>query len=373
MSDSSKSLYAPEKKDVLEAAKGRWQDIFDHLAPSLSPFQAKPGRSGTCPKHGGKDGFRIFKKTAGTSSGGCCQTCGFRADGMALLMWVNDWSFSQALAEVGARLGVVDPNGRQANAVKPIPKRAVQKPDQATGPSDAWIRESLRKIWKGTIPLTDQAAEPARLYLRSRGILAWDRPGIERTVRFHPELPYPGKKGKPTYHPAIVTCLIASSGEAVTINRLYLTAKGEKAPLPECKLMFPIPSDRLRIFPGSAVITSKPAEVIDVAEGLETALSVETAMGIPVWPMVNSYLLQTFIPPVGTTAVRIWADKDRSGGGLKAAQALKVRLWDMGIRAQIKLPGMEIPEGKKSVDWNDVLIAHGPIGFLAHEANRATR
>jgi len=45
----------------------------------------------------------------------------------------------------------------------------------------------------------------------------------------------------------------------------------------------------------------------------------------------------------------------------------------MGIRAQIKMPPMEIPDGKKSVDWNDVLIALGPLGFMTHEAHRATR
>lgn len=372
MSDNSRSFYAPEKKDVLKAAEGRWEDIFDNLAPSLSPFQAKPGKAGPCPVHGGRDGFRVFKKTASKSSGGFCQTCGSYADGIALLMWVNRWTFHEALAEVGARLGVIDPNGRRAGDIAPLPARKAQV-EVPKGPSDAWIRDALRKMWRGCVPLTDPVAEPARLYLRSRGILVWDRPGLERTVRFHPALSYRNSEGQVSMHPAIVTLLICPTGQAVTVNRHYLTAKGEKAPVEECKMMFPIPSDRLSAFKGSAVITSKPAEVIDVAEGLETALSVETAIGKPVWPMVNSYLLQHFEPPVGTTAVRIWADKDRSGGGQEAARALKQRLWEMGIRAQIKLPSMEIPEGKKSVDWNDVLLAQGPIGFTSQEAYRAVR
>lgn len=373
MSDNSKSLYAPEKKDVLAAAAGRWLFIFDNLAPSLSPFQAKPGRSGPCPRHGGKDGFRVLKKTAGSKSGGFCQTCGVKADGIALLMWVNEWSFNETLAEIGSLLGVTDPNGRRGSELAPLKPLPPKQVIENKGPSDAWIRETLRKIWKGSIPLTDQAAEPGRLYLRSRGILVWDRPGIERSVRFHPRLQYPGQKGVSSYYPAIVTCLFAPGGEAITINRLYLTDKGEKANVPECKLMLPIPSDRSALLAGSAVITSKPGEVVDVAEGLETALSVETAVGVSCWPMVNSYLLETFIPPVGTKAVRIWADKDRSGGGLKAAQALKARLWEMGIRAQIRLPLMDIPEGKKSVDWNDVLVAQGPFGFTAQEVDRAMR
>lgn len=374
MSYQSTGNYAPEKKDVLDAAEGRWEDIFDSLASELLPFQREPGKAGPCPVHGGEDGFRVFKKTADTHSGGMCQTCGFKADGLALLMWVNRWSFSEALAEVGAELRVADPYGRYANGErKPLPPKPAVKAKVHKGPSDAWIRESLRKIWKGTAPLTDPVAEPARLYLRSRGVLCWDRVGLERAVRFHPALTHKDAKGKLSKHPAIVTLLISGNGDGITVNRLYLTHKGEKAPLDDCKMMFPIPSDRLASFPGSAVITSRPTEVIDVAEGLETALSIETALGLPVWPMVNSYLMETFTPPPGTKAVRIWADKDRSGGGKKAAEALKVRLWEMGIRAQIKMPPLDIPEGKKSVDWNDVLLALGPFGFMNHEASRAMR
>ena len=371
MSADSRVLYAPAKKDVLSAAEGSWKHVFEKLAPSLSPFQARPGLSGPCPKHGGKDGFRIFKKTARTHSGGYCQTCGAKADGLALLMWVNNWSFNEAVAEVGTLFGVEDPNGRRPSGerVRLVPSPAVTPEPQQV--SNEWIRGKLREIWKGSIPLTDPRAEPARLYLRSRGILAWDRPGLERTVRFHPSLAYPKGEKKGFSYPAIITCLLDPEGEAVTVNRLYITEKGEKAPVDEPKLMFLIPSDRT--LPGSAVITSRPAEIVDVAEGLETALSVETAMDIPVWPMVNAYLLETFIPPVGTKYVRIWADKDRSGGGQRAALQLKKRLWEMGIRVQVKLPDMDIPDGQKSVDWNDVLMARGRFGFIGQEATRKAR
>jgi putative DNA primase/helicase len=372
MSNVSSGNYAPEKQDVLDAAEGRWDDIFQSLAAELLPFQKRPGWHGPCPVHGGEDGFRVFKKTADTHSGGMCQTCGVKADGIALLMWVNKWTFSEALAEVGARLRIKDPYGRYADGDRePLPPKPAVQAKVHKGPSDAWIRESLRKIWKGTVPLTDPAAEPARLYLRSRAILCWDRAGMERSVRFHPALTYKDEKGKLQQHPAIVTLVISPAGDGITVNRLYLTPKGEKAPLRDCKMMFPIPSDRT--LPGAAVITSRASEVIDVAEGLETSLAIETALGLPVWPMVNTYLMEQFVPPAGTTAVRIWADKDRSGGGRKAAEALKVRLWEMGIRAQIKMPPMEIPDGKKSVDWNDVLIALGPLGFMTPEAHRATR
>ncbi|MFB8831987.1 toprim domain-containing protein [Azotobacter sp. CWF10] len=114
---------------------------------------------------------------------------------------------------------------------------------------------------------------------------------------------------------------------------------------------------------------------MDVCEGLETALAVETATGLPVWPLVNAYLLEHFMPPPAISAVRIWADKDRKEGGQKAALALKKRLWEMGIKAQILLPWLPIPEGAKGVDWNDVLLERGPFGFSKHQAEvyRAVR
>ena len=371
MSKDSEGNYAPEKQDVLVVADGRWHDIYASLASSLVPAHKKAGRGVPCPVHGGEDGFKIFRKTAGSSSGGICRTCGVKADGIALLMWVNCWSFHHALQEVGALLRIKDPYGRNADGF--IPSVVIRKESPTVKPeaSDDWLREAMRNLWKGTVPLTDPSAEPARLYLRSRGILAWDRPELSRYVRFHAELTYKDKAGKRSKHPGIVCTLIDPEGQAVTINRHYLTMKGEKADLAEPKKMFPIPSNRK--LPGCAVPTSHPGEVLDVCEGLETALSVETAMGIPVWPLVNSYLLEGFIPPACTKAVRIWADKDRKEAGQKAASALKKRLWEMGIRAQIMLPDMPIPDGSKGVDWNDVLRERGSLGFFGHEVYRAQR
>ncbi|MFB8831984.1 hypothetical protein ACE0DR_27970 [Azotobacter sp. CWF10] len=47
----------------------------------------------------------------------------------------------------------------------------------------------------------------------------------------------------------------------------------------------------------------------------------------------------------------------------------------MGIKAQILLPWLPIPDGAKGVDWNDVLLKRGPFGFSKHQAEvyRAVR
>lgn len=377
MSNPSTGEYAPEKDDVLAAAEGGWGDIFRQLAPALSAAHSKPGRNFPCPVHGGRDGFKIFRKTAGESSGGVCRTCGIKADGLALLMWINKWSFHKALQEVGTLFGVKDPYGRTSmyeGTVAPVRRIPASRPVPApvtSGPSDEWIHKTLRKLWQESLDLTHPDAEPARLYLRSRGIMVWDRPDLSRFVRFHPSLSYKAKSGERSEHPGILAALISPKREAVTLQRYYLTSKGEKAPVDEPKMMFCIPSDRT--LPGCAIPTARPGEVLDVCEGLETALAIETGRGVPVWPLVNTYLMEQFVPPPVTKAVRIWADKDRKGAGITSANVLKKRLWEMGIKAQILLPDLPIPDGCKGVDWNDVLLQCGPAGFPGREAYRATR
>jgi hypothetical protein len=84
---------------------------------------------------------------------------------------------------------------------------------------------------------------------------------------------------------------------------------------------------------------------------------------IDVFPTVNATLLESFVPGPSTKMVVIWADKDRSGRGEEAASELKRRLWEKGIKAQIMMPSLPIADGEKSVDWNDVLIQLGRMGF----------
>lgn len=124
------------------------------------------------------------------------------------------------------------------------------------------------------------------------------------------------------------------------------------------------PTDRL-VTGGGIIIGNMDAEVVHVCEGLETAWAIETGMDqeIDVFPTVNATLLESFTPGPNTKMVVIWADKDRSGRGEEAALELKRRLWEKGIKAQIMMPSLPIADGDKSVDWNDVLIQLGRMGF----------
>ncbi|NJQ95970.1 hypothetical protein HCX21_20465 [Escherichia coli] len=84
---------------VREAANGNWLFILAALAPHLEPALRKPGRHVSCPIHGGKDGFRLFKD-AHLTGGGVCNTCGANHDGFELLMWLNNWDFKRHCCKV---------------------------------------------------------------------------------------------------------------------------------------------------------------------------------------------------------------------------------------------------------------------------------
>jgi len=102
---------------------------------------------------------------------------------------------------------------------------------------------------------------------------------------------------------------------------------------------------------------------LSVAEGIETALSAYRGWGIPAWSTVNATLLERFCPPEDVHTLLIWEDKDKSERGSVAAAVLKERMALAGKRAIVLTPPMPIPKRAKGVDWNDVLVRQGMLGF----------
>jgi putative DNA primase/helicase len=107
-----------------------------------------------------------------------------------------------------------------------------------------------------------------------------------------------------------------------------------------------------------------------VTEGIETALAVIEATGLPAWATGNAHLLETFVPPPGVRQVLVFADKDRpsrqhpSGHGQEAARGLVTRLWAMGIRAGAIAPALAIPDGQKGRRLARCVQPLGKQGFL---------
>lgn len=101
--------------------------------------------------------------------------------------------------------------------------------------------------------------------------------------------------------------------------------------------------------------------LLGIAEGLETAMSINRVYQLPTWSVVNTTLLERFIPPEGLRTLLIWADKDKTQGGQSAANALKENLQSTGLNVQILI--RQRPLIGKSVDWNDILVKEGVFRF----------
>lgn len=336
-----------EAKEIKARARGMWIEILLALAPELEPASRRPGRHVPCPVHGGRDGFRLFRD-AHETGGGICNTCGAFSDGFAVLMWLRGWRFPEAVKAVA---GIIDPLGA---AAPPSRRRTVPPPPPPSVSQEEMERraERLRRWWKEALPIEEAA--PLRAYLARRGL---PLPSDRRVMRLHPSLPYferrEGRVRKLGVFPTVLAMVQDGNGKPVTLHRIFLTTRGEKAPVASPKKLACY-HEGARELRGAAIRLAPPGQVLGVAEGIETALAVQDATGLPVWACISATLMEQFTPPPGTRLVRIFADKDRNGRGEKAARTLASRLKELGVGVRVELPPVPIPEGAKGVDWADV-------------------
>ncbi len=345
-----------EAGPVREAVRGRWVPVLQALAPELDAALAKPGRHVACPMHGGRDGFRLFKD-AETSGGGICNTCGAFPDGFSLLQWLKGWNFPQALGAVDAAIGGVALT-RVALSEPALPAKTQPR---KTASEDGQIRRRLAETWAQSEHWRDALSQPLRDYLAHRGLDTGILQGVE-AIRFHPGLRYHDEDGHygGTF-PVMLARVSDAHGKPVTLHRTYLTEAGRKASVENPKRMMPVPSDQPVL--GGAIRLGVAEPVIDLAEGIETALAVRQATGLPVWSAVSATLLAGFDPPPGTHKLRIWCDRDRKGVGEEAAQKLAERLAERGIPTELLIPPEAMLRDGKSVDWLDVLNEYGSAVF----------
>ena len=337
-----------ETHRVKEDVRGRWEQVLLTLAPPLKVALERKGKHVPCPVHGGRDGFRIFPDVAETG-GGICNTCGSFANGFALLMWINGWEFRRAIREVAEQVGSKPAHGHSGS-----------------GNSEDEIRRAqLNCTWRESLSLAHPTAEAGRLYLARRGLSV----KVPETLRFHPALGYYADNRLVADYPALIAQVTGQGGEAVTIHRTYLTIDGLKAPVDAPKKL--MRHAVTRQMTGGAIRLVPVERRLAVTEGIETALAVIEATGIPAWATGNAHLLETFMPPTGVEQILVFADKDRpsrqhpSGHGQEAARRLVKRLWEMGIRAGAIAPALDIPDGRKGIDWLDVFVLLGKAGFPA--------
>ncbi|TVQ41618.1 MAG: hypothetical protein EA356_00120, partial [Geminicoccaceae bacterium] len=236
------------------------------LPPEFDTALGQPGRHVPCPVHGGVDGFRFFAKgrALDPDGGGICNSCGAFADGFRILRWVHGWTFAEAAKRIEDLLG--------AETETPRPALLRQVPALRSGPDPERLRQRCREIWASALPLSADAAEPGRVYLRSRGYYGCDLKGL-RDVRLHPCLPHFAKRARrPTGRfPALLVVFRNPLGQAINLHQTWLRPDGSgKADLPSNKQFRRVSEPRalsggaLRLFP-------LVGDTLAVTEGVETA------------------------------------------------------------------------------------------------------
>jgi putative DNA primase/helicase len=199
---------------------------------------------------------------------------------------------------------------------------------------DAKRTEIATRIWRESRPAAGTLVD---VYLRSRGITV--SPPV--SLRFHPKLKHPSGASLP----AMVAAVLDRDGRIVAVHRTFLAPNGSrKAEVTPNKLM-------LGPCAGGAVRFAKPAMVLAVAEGIETALSVAQACpNLAVWSTLSTSGLKTLQLPHEVLEVVICADADVAGE--KAAFAAAERFSRQGRRVRIARP-------TGTNDFNDMLRGCG--------------
>jgi putative DNA primase/helicase len=143
--------------------------------------------------------------------------------------------------------------------------------------------------------------------------------------------------------------LCGPDGRGVSIHSTFLTQEGLKADVPNPKkLLSPATPGACA---GAAVRLFEPESLLAVAEGIETALAVHLATGLPTWSAISAGGLRTLILPPEVREVIICADHDSNGVGQAAGAYLATRLLEEGRRVRLVLP----PE--TGTDWNDYVMS----------------
>lgn len=284
-----------------DRARGHWDAILEY---AKVPADVLDGRHHPCPACGGKDRFRYTRDDEGGFF------CGdLRGNGIALLQHLRGVDFRGAAEIIESVIG-------RDRDWKPTPKTET-------------YAEQLRKI-----------ARPAKRsrYLESRGLEM--APGLQfaENVEFHDGDAIQG-------HYAAMLAPVMRNGTFLTYHVTYLQ-DGHKANVSPARKILPGPSNR-----GASVALYAPAEMMGIAEGIETGIAAKMLHGMPVWAALNTSLLKSWEPPTVAKCIHIFADNDAHFAGHAAAYALAHRLALAGLEVHVRMP--EQP----GTDWNDCLLA----------------
>jgi len=345
-----------DPQEVINAANGQWQYIFEDLSPSLAQAISHAGHHVPCPVHGGTDGFRLFPDF-NTTGRGICNTCGAHT-GVGLLAWAEGISRKEAFKHVARWL---EGTGQLIATAQRAP---IPKPQKGMDPKKA--AEKIQHALDTSSPLE---GSPGVGYLRQRGI--WPE-NIPPSLRYHRGLRYfdPKTKTDYGYHPCILAPQAHSSPaetQIVTLQRIFLRVNGSevsKADLPDPKRMMsksaPLPGSYFNMWPHRA---DHPRW--DLAEGIETALACHAISKEPIAAAMTAGLMESVTVPPHIQHIVLWCDRDLKGRGQTVPSRFKTKhtsAIEAGLRVDAVFPPISIPTWIQNINpQRAALLESSPV------------
>lgn len=297
-----------------DAVKGRWRGVLTMLGVDEKYLT---GKHTACPACGGSDRFRFDDKDGNGTY--ICGQCG-AGNGFNLLQKVNGWEFPRAAMEVDSVVGN-------------IPHKTEERAEQTDEQKKAANRRLL-----GAASLVKHG-DPTWAYLTNRCGKVCEQ--WLKDLRTHPGLKHSADGG---IHPAMLSILRYADGSGVSVHRTFITKGGRKADVNPVRMMMPgLP------LAGASVQLAPAAEVMGVAEGLETALCASIIYGMPVWSAISANGLQAWEPPPEAKSIWVFGDNDLGCTGQIASFTLAKKLRGRGMDVEIQIPP------SVGTDWADVL------------------
>lgn len=306
-----------QRDDIHELARGRWRGIL--MAAGFNEKHLN-GKHGPCPFCEGTDRWRWTNKD--DNGGAICNVCGPKT-GVDLVMAMKNVAFLEAKKWIMGEIGKSPVERQQKRGNESSEKR-------------------LSKLWSEASRLDGK--DPASLYLAHRRIKLVEYPKL---LRFHPRVAYDKREdGSWIFHPALLQKFVAADAKRWTMQVSYLDPARARPDRPSDRRLargVPVPL-------GGAVRLANSAETMGVAEGVETALSAQLMLGVPVWATLSTGCLVKWEPPETAKNILIFADYDETFGGQAAAFSLAHKLAGKGLHVEVRMP----PD---LGDWNDALVA----------------
>ena len=276
---------------LAERAKGCWPDILRRLG--LLSSAALAGRDQPCPACGGRDRFRFTDKGFGRWF---CRGCGMGGDGVRLIQTIKRVDFQTAAALVETIVGKVDASESRA-------KLGGGKSDKPADP--------LRPYREASPFLADS---PIDRYLRSRSIVITESEA--RSIRYaRSQFHWPSR----LRWPAIVVQIALHDGEPLGCHQTFVKHDGQgKAPIERPRLFA---AGGKTIGGGVWFGEADAHSELVIGEGVESTLSGMRLSRVEAGCAALSELgIRKLILPDEARKVRIWADHDEAGQGIRAAR-----------------------------------------------------